>query len=84
MFVEIIFAEDMLVLRSRNSELLILPNHIKNLQNLKNSKEFSEYFLQKSLVNRAARKLFVSWLKKDNTVWPRLYSAIHKQSGEKK
>ena len=77
MIVEMFYHQEMLVLRGRNSELLILPQHIKQLKTLKESKGFSDYFVQHSLMNRAARKLFMSWLKKDQTVWPRLYKMVH-------
>ena len=67
------------VLRARNSELLILPQYVFNLKKLNNPKEFSEYFLNHALVNRPARKLFTAWLRKDSTVWPRLYKTVHEQ-----
>ena len=68
-----------IVLRARSSELLILPQYVRDLKKLENPKEFSEYFLGNALVNRPARKLFTAWLRKDATVWPRLYKTVHEQ-----
>jgi hypothetical protein len=77
MVVEIFAVEKNIVLRSYNSELLILPEHVEKLNKLKKPKEFSEYFLQSALLNRSARKLFSSWLRKDKTIWPRIFDIIH-------
>lgn len=84
MVVEIFYHQEMMVLRGRNSELVILSQHINQLKTLKESKNFSDYFLQQALMNRAARKLFLSWLKKDQTLWPRLYQMVHQQSDTQK
>ena len=75
--VEILFHQDMVVLRARQSELLILPVHVRALKELKGPKEFSNYFMTEALINRPARKLFESWLRKDQGVWPRLFDVIH-------
>ncbi len=65
-----------LVLRARGSELLILPQHIGELKSAKNPKEFTSYFLTNALLNRPARKLFEAWLRKDKTLWQRIYRTI--------
>ena len=75
--VEIITNQGSVVLRARNSELLILPHHTKSLKKLIAPKKFSDYFLREALVNRSARKLFEAWLRKDQTIWPRIYKTIH-------
>lgn len=67
-----------LVLRARGSELLILPQHIGELKSAKNPKEFTNYFLTNALLNRPARKLFEAWLRKDKTLWQRIYRTIQK------
>lgn len=77
--VEILPVQESLVLRARGSELLILPHHVKSLKGLTKSRDFSEYFRAEALVNRPARKLFEAWLRKDHTLWQRIYTTIHKQ-----
>lgn len=77
MKVEIMPIQESLVLRARGSELLILPQHIKELQGKKEPKAFTHYFTDEALVNRPARKLFEAWLRKDETLWPRLFKTVH-------
>ena len=74
--VELYPIQSSLILRARGVELLVLPVHIEALKNLKESKPFAEYFLQTAMVNRAARKLFEAWLKKDGTLWQRIYKSV--------
>ena len=75
--VEIMPIQDSLVLRARGSELLILSQHITELKQRKSPRDFSMYFTAEALVNRPARKLFESWLRKDGTLWQRLFKSIH-------
>lgn len=75
--VEIIYTQGMLILQARSSELVIIPQHVVELQKLDQPKEFSDYFVHKALVNRPARKLFEAWLKKDQTIWQRIFKTIH-------
>lgn len=77
--VEILPVNESVVLRARGSELLILPGHVKELKGLKTPTDFTRYFMGEALINRPARKLFEAWLRKDNTLWPRLYKTIHEQ-----
>jgi hypothetical protein len=77
--VEIIPIHESLVLRARGSELLIIPDHVRELKSRSNPKEFSEYFTREALVNRPARKLFEAWVRKDPTVWKRLFAAVHEK-----
>jgi hypothetical protein len=77
--VEILPIQDSVVLRARGSELLILPQHVRALKDLTKPKDFSQYFRDEALLNRPARKLFEAWLRKDQTLWPRLYTLIHKE-----
>ena len=77
--VEIVHNEGAVVLRARASELLILPFHVKELQGLKKPQGFAEYFKSQALVNRPARKLFEAWLRKDGTLWPRLFKTVHEE-----
>ncbi len=74
--VELYPIQNSLILRARGVELLVLPVHIEALKNLKDSKPFAEYFLQTAMVNRAARKLFEAWLKKDASLWQRIYKSV--------
>jgi len=76
--VEIIDYQGALVLRARGSELVILPNFVHTLQNTAQPKEFAEFFLNEALVNRPARKLFDSWLRKDLDLWKKIYHKVHK------
>ncbi len=77
--VEILPVQETIVLRARGSELLILPLHVKKLQDMTKPRDFSQYFRAEALVNRPARKLFEAWLRKDHTLWPRLYQTVHKE-----
>jgi hypothetical protein len=77
--VEIVPLQDTVVLRARGSELLILPHHVVELKTKKTPRDFTTYFTGEALINRPARKLFEAWLRKDNTLWPRLYKTIHEQ-----
>ena len=74
--VELYAIQNSLILRARGVELLILPVHVEALKGLKESKAFAEYFLQTAMVNRSARKLYEAWLKKDSTLWRRIYHSI--------
>jgi hypothetical protein len=77
--VEIFHNQGTVVLRARASELLILPFHVKELQGLKKPQGFADYFKNQALVNRPARKLFEAWLRKDGTLWPRLFKTVHEE-----
>lgn len=77
--VEILPLQESIVLRARGSELLILADHVKKLKGLIKPRDFSQYFRAEALVNRPARKLFEAWLRKDHTLWPRLYHVVHKE-----
>jgi hypothetical protein len=81
--VELYPIQNSLVLRARGVELLVLPNHVEELKKLKETKDFANYFIQKAMVNRAARKLFEAWLRKDNTLWRRLYHSVMHDFEEK-
>lgn len=74
--VELYAVQNSLILRARGVELLVLPGHITELKELKDTKQFAEYFLKKAMVNRSARKLFEAWLRKDNTLWRRIYQSV--------
>ncbi len=80
--VEILPVQETIVLRARGSELLILPHHVKKLKDMTKPRDFSQYFRAEALVNRPARKLFEAWLRKDHTLWPRLYQTVHKEMDE--
>jgi hypothetical protein len=67
------------VLRAQSAELLILQVYVDALQKLKEPKAFADYFKNHALVNRSARKLFEALLRKDHSLWPRLYNLIHKE-----
>ena len=75
--VEIYYEQNTMALRARSSELLIIPLHVEKLQTLKDIKEFATYFRDKALVNRPARKLFSSWLRKEPGLWQRVFKTIH-------
>jgi|688.fasta_scaffold39459_3 hypothetical protein len=74
--VEIHPIQDAIVLRARGSELLILADHVAELKKLKSAGDFSRYFLHEALVNRPARKLFEAWLRKDGSLWARIYKTV--------
>jgi hypothetical protein len=52
---------------------------VRELKGLAEARGFSEYFTREALVNRPARKLFEAWLRKDRTLWPRLFKIIHRE-----
>ncbi len=79
LYVEIFPIQDTLVLRARGSELLIMAPHVKELKERKTPQEFSNYFMTKALINRPARKLFEAWLRKDRSLWPRIYKTIQEE-----
>lgn len=68
-----------LVLRARQSELLILASHIVELKERKTPKDFTGYFMSEALINRPARKLFEAWLRKDKTLWRRIYDTVQNE-----
>lgn len=74
--VSISFVKNHLWLQSGSSELLITPEHIVELHKRHDKKEFAGYFLRQALLNRPARKLFQSWLRKDAQLWQKLYALI--------
>ncbi len=82
--VELYAVQNSLILRARGVELLVLPGHITELKSLKDTKEFADYFLKKAMVNRSARKLFEAWLRKDNTLWRRIYHSVMHDFEEQK
>lgn len=77
--VEIIPIQGALILRARGSELLILQHYVKELKKLESTKEFANFFTSTALVNRPARKLFSAWLRKDSSLWRRIYDMVHKE-----
>lgn len=74
--VELYPIQNSLILRAGGTELLVLSHHVAELKVRKDTKEFAAYFLQKAMVNRSARKLFEAWLKKDSTLWRRIYHSV--------
>jgi MarR-like DNA-binding transcriptional regulator SgrR of sgrS sRNA len=74
--VELYPIQNSLILRARGVELLILSHHIVELKARKDTKEFADYFLKQAMVNRSARKLFEAWLRKDTTLWRRIYHSV--------
>ncbi len=81
--VELYPIQNSLILRARGVELLVLSVHIEALKELKDTKPFAEYFLHTAMVNRSARKLFEAWLKKDSTLWRRIYHSVMHDFEEK-
>ncbi len=81
--VELYAVQNSLILRARGVELLVLPGHVEQLKDLKDTKAFAEYFLKKAMVNRSARKLFEAWLRKDTTLWRRIYHSVMHDFEEK-
>ena len=74
--VELYAIQNSLILRARGVELLVLPVHVDELKKLTVTKDFAQYFLQKAMVNRSARKLFEAWLRKDESLWRRIYHSV--------
>jgi len=79
--VEILPIQDSLILRARGSELLILAHHVTELKQRKTPGDFLTYFRGEALVNRPARKLFEAWVRKDDTLWRRLFHMVHEGLG---
>jgi len=74
--VELFPIQNSLILRARGVELLVLSQHVVELKERKDTKEFADYFLKRAMVNRSARKLFEAWLRKDTTLWRRIYHSV--------
>jgi len=74
--VELYPIQNSLILRARGVELLVLSQHVVELKARKDTKEFADYFLKRAMVNRSARKLFEAWLRKDTTLWRRIYHSV--------
>ncbi len=74
--VDIHVYEQNLILRGSSSELLILSSYVQELKKRLEPQGFSEFFMTEALVNRSARKLFESWVKKDTSLWPRLFKTV--------
>lgn len=78
--VELYYVQDSVVLRTRSSELLILPQHVKALQTLAAKDAFAKYFTESALLNRPARKLFNSWARKEVNLLERVYEIVHQHA----
>lgn len=78
--IEVHYIQGAVILRSKGSELLIIPQYVSHLQTLKDPKQFIEYFRNEALVNRPARKLFLSWERKDASLWNVIYRTVHTNS----
>ena len=74
--IDIVKVQDSIILKSHNSELLILEEHVRYLKAVEKITDFDFYFNNKALINRPARKLFLSWSKKDHSLKPRIYHYI--------
>lgn len=75
--VQIDLQSQILVLRAGPSELHIVAEHVEKLQQLTAKNEFATYFREQALLNRPARKLFASWLRKERGLWQRIYQIVH-------
>ena len=68
--------EGQLVLQARNSQLIILREFVTELKGKVGTQDFAVYFRETALINRAARKLFDAWLRKDGSLWSRLHEIV--------
>ena len=75
-YVQIFVEKDIAVLKEGPSELLILPEHLKELRSFDELRKFENYFLERAMVNRAARKLFKAWLRRDPHLLERFQNKI--------
>ena len=82
--VQLILHDGALFLRARNSELVILTEHVSELQKIDKVDDFHTYFLSEALLNRPARKLFQAWLRKDLTLWDRIFTEVKSSSKKEK
>ena len=81
--VTILTISETIILKAQNSELLVLKEHVDALKQLNDHQKFCDYFLYTALLNRSARKLFESWLRKNPTLWERIYKEVHGQKDKK-
>lgn len=65
-----------LILSRGTSQLLIKAEDVQALRGLKEQAPFSEYFLNKALVNREARRVFQAWERKDAELLQKLHQEI--------
>ena len=70
-------AQGHVILQNGHTELLILDQYVSELKKLEEKKDFAEYFRSTALVNRNARRLFDSWIRKEPKLWSRLFEYVH-------
>jgi len=65
-----------ILLKRGTSFLMIEAEKVQELRLFKAQGEFSEFFTTKALVNREARRLFESWLRKDKDLLEKLFQEV--------
>ncbi|NBO39239.1 hypothetical protein EBU99_11720 [bacterium] len=66
-----------MILRRGASVLMIEAANVQVLRTLKEKNEFSEFFRNKALVNREARRVFEAWERKDKDLLDKLFGEMN-------
>lgn len=65
-----------LILRRGASQILINAEHVQNLRTQESEESFSNFFRTTALQNREARRVFLSWERKDNELLNKIYKEM--------
>lgn len=65
-----------LVLRRGQSTLVINPENVQSLRTQDSKQSFVEYWNSKALQNRAARRVFEAWERKDPDLLVKIYGEM--------
>ena len=65
-----------LILSRGQSQLLIKAEDVQSLRACSEKESFEDYFRTKALVNREARRVFLSWERKDESLLAKLHEEV--------
>ena len=65
-----------LVLKRGQSTLVISPEHVQTLRTQENKEGFTDFWNQKALQNREARRVFQAWERKEPNLLDKIYQEM--------
>ncbi len=65
-----------LIFKRGTSTLVINPEHVMELRSQDDLVKFTDFFRQKALQNREARRLFDAWERKDSELLNKIYAEV--------
>lgn len=65
-----------LILRRGASQILINAEHVQNLRTQESEESFNTFFRTTALQNREARRVFLSWERKDSELLNKIYQEM--------